>query len=127
MTKRESEHRNTAVSRREMIQGAAGLLTAGSLAASAAENGNRAPEAKPAVSERVRASHSNPIVETASGKVRGYVDRGVSVFGGIPYAAPAGGALVLCRPRRLSPGPATKLSDVRTWVPKRHQHQREWQ
>ncbi len=63
------------------------------------------------------------LVDTRFGRVRGRLDRGVTAFRGIPYAAPPSGALRFKPPQRLAhgssvfdcrePGPAAPQDDAR--------------
>jgi len=48
------------------------------------------------------------IVETAAGRIRGRQDQDVSIFKGIPYAAPPLGALRWCPPRKVEPWSDTR-------------------
>lgn len=46
------------------------------------------------------ASSSGPVVETASGKIRGYMDRNVYAFRGVPYGDTTAGANRFLPPRK---------------------------
>jgi para-nitrobenzyl esterase len=49
-----------------------------------------------------------PLVEIASGKLRGAIIEGVAAFKAVPYAAPPTGALRFLPPRELEPWSGTR-------------------
>src|ERR1035437_7055984 len=57
-----------------------------------------------------QAAPRQPIAETASGKVRGYMSRGIYAFKGVPYGAPTGGGARFQRPAKPAPWTGVRSS-----------------
>ncbi|MDQ1471058.1 MAG: para-nitrobenzyl esterase [Bryobacterales bacterium] len=89
------------VNRRQLIQGVVGATAAATMntqSTQAAESGGKTGSAGPMI-----AASSKTVIETESGKVRGYINRGVWVFRGVPYAEPTGGANRFMPPVKIKP------------------------
>ena len=61
------------------------------------------PAIAPATGDSISASNTAPVVETANGKVRGYVRKGIYTFKGIPYADTTAGANRFMAPQKPKP------------------------
>ena len=61
------------------------------------------PALAPTTADTVAASDTEPVVETASGKVRGYVRKGIVTFKGIPYADTTAGPNRFMPPQKAKP------------------------
>ncbi len=98
------------VARRDVIKGLALTVGGGALCAAlpAQARGADAKAAEyPAIAspagDTIAASNSEPVVEIVSGKVRGYVRRGIYTFKGIPYADTTAGPNRFMPPQKAKP------------------------
>ena len=96
-------------SRRDMLKGLAlGALAGGISATVLAEPAAPAspggyPRPALATGDSVQASDTKPIVETAIGRIRGYVRNGIYAFKAIPYGADTAGANRFMPPQKPTP------------------------
>lgn len=88
--------------RRSILKGVAATGVANTLAVKAA-----IPK------KNVVAAQANAVVETTSGKIRGYTTNGIYGFKGVPYAAPAGGNRRFMAPEK--PEPWTGIRNSLCW------------
>lgn len=103
-----------ATTRRDLIKGLALAAMTGGLGpvavaeAAAAPADSGYPKIAPATGDTIRASDTNPVVETAYGRIRGYVRNGIYTFKGIPYGADTSGANRFMPPQKPAPWTDTR-------------------
>lgn len=90
----------TKLDRRHLMKGAALAGSGIALAPQAGVAATAPAPARPGVSVRTPA---NEVVDTAAGKIRGYIRNGIHTFKGIPYAETAAGAGRFMAPAKLKP------------------------
>jgi len=104
-----NDSRAVEASRRDVMKGLALAAMAGGLgraalaepSAPAADGGY--PRQAPATADTIHASDTNPAVETAYGRIRGYVHNGIFAFKAIPYGADTSGANRFMPPQKPAP------------------------
>jgi para-nitrobenzyl esterase len=99
--------KNSSINRREILCGtgviaAAALLRPG-MSAFAAPLGSKYPITAPVTGNRIAINKNAAIVETTCGKIAGFIDRGMTVFKGIPYGASTAGVRRFKAPKPVKP------------------------
>jgi len=92
--------------RRDVIKGLAVAAVAGGLARTVSAEpvaGSGYPTPGPVSGATVRAADADPVVETADGRLRGYVRNGIVAFKNVPYGADTAGANRFMPPQKPSP------------------------
>jgi para-nitrobenzyl esterase len=102
-------NKRTVITRRTWMKSTA-LLTGGVAAQSLLSLSTTAAPKAAQIGTQVSAAASQAIVETATGKVRGYVRNGIFTYKGIPYAAPVGGAARFQPPQKAKPWTGVRSS-----------------
>lgn len=109
-----TESASIGVSRRDVMKGLAlGAVTAGLGRAAVGETAATPPDSgypkeAPATGDTIRASDTSPVVETAYGRVLGYVRNGIFTFKDIPYGADTSGANRFMPPQKPAPWTDTR-------------------
>lgn len=95
------------VSRRDALKAMGWTAGAGVLAALPAETcaaqTSAYPSIAPAAGDTITALNADPVVEVVSGKVRGYVRKGIFTFKGVPYGDTTAGANRFMPPQKAKP------------------------
>ena len=98
--------KNIDKNRRDLLKGLATSALVGGLGRSVsaqADADGGYPKPGPTVGDTVQASDTNPVVETSSGRIRGYVRNGIYAFKDIPYGADTSGKNRFMPPQRPVP------------------------
>lgn len=101
---------STVLGRRDVFKSAAALMAAASAPALVRETIAQSKDLG-----RIVVSDTNAVVETVSGKIRGYTEGGIHTFKGIPYGAPPTGNLRFMPPEK--PKPWTNVRDSLQYGP----------
>jgi para-nitrobenzyl esterase len=95
--------------RRALLKGAA-TLAGGALLPTAIGAGTKTAPTANGCGAAVSSGSGKAVVETAAGKVGGYVRNGIFTFKGMPYAAPVGGEARFMPPAKPKPWAGVRSS-----------------